>query len=610
LQSVWSHWKLTLGSGITFLLGAIASEWVVHQASGLTAIWPCNAVTLALLVYRKRTRGESIAILAGAFIGSLLSSAMRLQPGALWLTFPVANTLESALAAGIIHRFGGIHGAFEKVSDVIALIVAAMLAPVVSALIGCYGLHVAFGKDLYVGWLNWYGAAMLGLTIITPGGVFAYRLADPRRLMPKDWQLGEAAVILGLTATATLSVFYLVDRYFAHASLLFAILPLVTLATFRMRQLGAIAAIVIVTVIAAEATVAGAGPIAQAGLTPAQQIIFLQAFLAMTFLTALPVAAALSERDARADEAYTLAEQYRAVVENVDKVIFRMDREGHWTYLNPAWEEVTGIPVDTVLGESWTARVDSESMSELDEWAAPVLSGEISQTRRMIRFETAHQGIRWMEVSFQALRDAGGRVIGTTGTMRDVDDRKRLEDNVLLAKRRAEERAREAVLLAATDELTGLANRRAFGRHLERMLERANAGGGKLALAIFDVDHFKSVNDSHGHAVGDQVLQRVAARALGVVRGGDVIGRLGGEEFGILMPGASLEDARAAAERLRMAIQSGAREGEEELPRVTVSVGIASARAGDQSASLLSQEADRALYSAKREGRNRVRIAA
>lgn len=599
-----------LASGLVFLVGALASEWVVHQTSGLTAIWPCNAITLALLIYRKRTGGESVAILVGAFIGSLLSSVSRSQPWELWLTFPIANTLESALAAAIIQRFGGIHGAFDKVSDVIALIVASVMAPIVSALIGCYGLHAAFGKALFEGWLNWYGAAMLGLAVITPCGALALQLSSPRRLMPNDWRLAEAGGILGLIALAALGVFYLANVYISHASLLFAILPLVTLATFRMRQLGAIAGIVIVTLVAAEATIGGQGPIAQTGLSPAQQIIFLQAFLAMTFLTALPVAAALAERDARAEEARTLAEQYRAVVENVDKVIFRMDRDGRWTYLNPAWEEVTGIPVNDVLGESWIARVDNESVTELEEWAAPVLSGEISQTRRMIRLETAHQGTRWMEVSFQALRDRTGGVIGTTGTLRDVDDRKRLEDNVLLAKRRAEERAREAVLLAATDELTGLANRRAFGRHLERLLERANAVGGKLALAIFDVDHFKDVNDSHGHAVGDRVLQRVSTRALQVVRGGDVIGRLGGEEFGILMPGASLDDARAVAERLRLAIQAGAREGEEDLPRVTVSVGIASARAGEQSPATLSQEADRALYAAKREGRNRVRIAA
>jgi len=173
----------------------------------------------------------------------------------------------------------------------------------------------------------------------------------------------------------------------------------------------------------------------------------------------------------------------------------------------------------------------------------------------------------------------------------------------------AEEQAREATLLASTDELTGLANRRAFLRHLDRQVDAANEFGWALAVAIFDVDHFKLVNDSHGHAVGDRVLQLVADRSVSVVRSGDLVGRLGGEEFAILMPGASPEDATAVAERLRGMIERTEELNGEILPAVTVSVGIC-AHARDQGASDLLACADRALYAAKSAGRNRVRIAA
>jgi diguanylate cyclase (GGDEF)-like protein len=224
-----------------------------------------------------------------------------------------------------------------------------------------------------------------------------------------------------------------------------------------------------------------------------------------------------------------------------------------------------------------------------------------------MRFRTA-VGVRWMEIYFQGLRDQNGAVLGATGTMRDIDDRKRSEEHVLIAKRHAEQRAIEATLLASTDELTGLANRRAFMRQLEREIRGAAEFGWPLAVAIFDVDYFKEVNDRHGHAVGDKVLQLLASRAAGAVRGGDLVGRLGGEEFGILMPGATAEDAALVAERLRRAIEAP-RSCDQGLPRITVSIGIA-LRENKREASVLLAAADTALYAAKSAGRNQVRLAA
>jgi diguanylate cyclase (GGDEF)-like protein len=145
-------------------------------------------------------------------------------------------------------------------------------------------------------------------------------------------------------------------------------------------------------------------------------------------------------------------------------------------------------------------------------------------------------------------------------------------------------------------------------RQLDREIRGAAEFGWPLAVAIFDVDHFKEVNDRHGHAIGDKVLQLLVARAGAAIRGGDLIGRLGGEEFGILMPGATAEDAGLVAERLRRAIEMS-RTGDQGLPRITVSIGIA-LRANRRDASVLLAAADSALYAAKGAGRNQVRLAA
>lgn len=163
---------------------------------------------------------------------------------------------------------------------------------------------------------------------------------------------------------------------------------------------------------------------------------------------------------------------------------------------------------------------------------------------------------------------------------------------------------------AMTDDLTGLANRRELMASLDRATSSAQRYGRPLALAIIDIDHFKNVNDTHGHPVGDAVIRKVALTASEVMRAQDTVGRLGGEEFAVVLPDCSANDALAACERLRMAM----REMDLELETghqifVTLSVGIAVLGQGDTAADMIAR-ADAALYNAKHGGRDRVLLAA
>jgi len=155
-----------------------------------------------------------------------------------------------------------------------------------------------------------------------------------------------------------------------------------------------------------------------------------------------------------------------------------------------------------------------------------------------------------------------------------------------------------------TDALTGLPNRRSLGIELASALESARADGTQLAFALVDVDHFKTVNDLHGHAEGDRTLVAIAHQ-LQAHRAGAFVARYGGEEFAILMPRVSMASARLQCEFLRESVQSLV----SNIP-VTVSIGVAVLdRRGDDVAALCAR-ADRALYAAKRAGRNRVEVAA
>jgi two-component system cell cycle response regulator len=173
----------------------------------------------------------------------------------------------------------------------------------------------------------------------------------------------------------------------------------------------------------------------------------------------------------------------------------------------------------------------------------------------------------------------------------------RLRDNVQLS-----------MEMAITDGLTGLHNRRYLESHLGALVEQASARNKPLSVLVLDIDHFKGINDTHGHDVGDEVLREFAVRVRKSIRGIDLACRYGGEEFVVVMPETDMAVAGTVAERLRRKIagepfmvEQGARAID-----VTVSAGIASLEISDDGAAALLKRADQALYRAKRGGRNRV----
>ncbi|HYH19539.1 MAG TPA: diguanylate cyclase [Azospirillum sp.] len=199
------------------------------------------------------------------------------------------------------------------------------------------------------------------------------------------------------------------------------------------------------------------------------------------------------------------------------------------------------------------------------------------------------------EISISKDLQADGMLL--TAVIRDITERKRYEN--------------ELRHLATTDPLTGLANRREFLAAAGHELARVRRYDRPATVMMFDIDHFKRINDTHGHAAGDEALRHVAAVCRERLRETDVVGRLGGEEFGVLLPETDVPAACEVAERLRAAL-AGA-----EIPRpdggvlrLTASIGIAACIAGDASIEQALSRADDALYHAKRNGRNRVEVRA
>ena len=195
--------------------------------------------------------------------------------------------------------------------------------------------------------------------------------------------------------------------------------------------------------------------------------------------------------------------------------------------------------------------------------------------------------------------------------MRPVDANELLaRTRTQLRRKRYQDRLRDnyhrSMTLAVTDSLTGLYNRHYMASHLETLLGRAQHGGRALSLLLLDIDFFKSINDTHGHAAGDDVLRELSARISRNVRGIDLAARYGGEEFVVVLPETDLADAILIADRLRRQIaEQPIQLSSGQTVTVTCSIGVSMSHLGDETGDLI-KRADEGLYKAKGSGRNRV----
>ncbi|WP_448189546.1 diguanylate cyclase [Azospirillum sp. sgz301742] len=288
-------------------------------------------------------------------------------------------------------------------------------------------------------------------------------------------------------------------------------------------------------------------------------------------------------------------QRLQGIITLAQDAIVSVDQGHRIVLFNPAAErmfgyaadEVAGAPLNTLLPE----RYQQSHASHVNDYAATGPSSRSMAHRREV-IGLAKDG-REFPVEISISKDVQQDGLLLTAVIRDVTERKRFES--------------ELKILATTDPLTGLSNRRAFLSAAERELGRVRRYGRPAAVLMFDIDHFKRINDTHGHAVGDVALQRVAAACRELLRDSDLVGRLGGEEFGVLLPETDTASALDVAERLRAALAAAVVPAPEGATlTLTASIGVAVCEARDGSIEQALGRADRALYRAKGAGRNRI----
>lgn len=291
----------------------------------------------------------------------------------------------------------------------------------------------------------------------------------------------------------------------------------------------------------------------------------------------------------------------QALLESMSEALYVVDRKRTITYWNRAAEQLTGFPAAEVVGR----RCQDGVLNHVDEAGTSLCGSRCpltatmrdGVTREVVAYAHHRDGHR-LPVAVRAapLRDNTGRTIGAVEAFHDDSRCASLAS-----------RAEAAESQALADPLTGLGNRRQLQQALLRLQDEHHRYARTFAVLFLDIDHFKTVNDTHGHQIGDQALQLVAGTLRDCTRPSDISGRWGGEEFLLLAPAHDLAQAREIAERLRRLIASSWLDVHGTRLQMTVSIGIALSSL-TETVNLTVDRADTAMLLAKADGRNRTRL--
>ncbi len=571
-------------SAAIYFCTAVMAVSLTRFDGGFAFVWAGTALLVARLV--TLTEAEWRSHLIACAIASFFATGCF---GMGWLAAPaimVANIGEAVVGAFVLRRLAGRSGTLASHDWFFGFLVACGIAsPLAGALIAATATRVVAGNAWLPAFGSWFAGHALGNLTFTPFAIFGLN----GRL--HFWRASNAQVrgpeLLGCIALL-LTISYLV---FAQERLPLLFVPVFAMifTTFRFGRLGATVSILVVGAVASALTIDGHGPIQLISASTPEKMRFMQFYLAITTLSILPLAIELSSRRRLYSDLAESEARYRVLADHSTDIIMNVDREGVIRFLSPSIQQLGGYKPEDLLGTLARDLIVPDFHAQIRAFHAQLL------TRREHAISIEYQAIRrdgtlcWFESSSRAVVGTDGETQGVVSVIRDISQRKALEWKLTEQ--------------ALSDPLTGLPNRRAF----EFKLARELASDRGACVAICDLDRFKAINDKHGHAAGDAVIQTFAAVAQGVLRTTDTVARLGGEEFGLLLRGVSQEQAKFVCDRLvRTFAETVTQFGGKDIG-CTVSCGLAVL---GRDADLAMHAADAALYSAKGGGRDQLMLAA
>lgn len=287
--------------------------------------------------------------------------------------------------------------------------------------------------------------------------------------------------------------------------------------------------------------------------------------------------------------------KFRAFVETANDIIYSVSPDGHFTYVSPNWTDKLGHEVSEVIGQHFAHFVHPNDVERCTQFLIQLYEEGTKKSGLEYRVRHKHNYWCWHTTNASPILDEEGSVTSTVGIARDITERKFIEQQI-------EHQAHY-------DSLTDLPNRSLFSDRLEQAIKLAHRQQEKLAVLFIDLDKFKPVNDTYGHAIGDILLQQVAQRMHDCLRESDTVGRIGGDEFLVLLPHVeATAGSTQIAEKLRQAISSPYRINGIDI-HISCSIGIALYPEHGNTVLELIQAADQAMYVAKNQQGNKVFVA-
>ena len=293
---------------------------------------------------------------------------------------------------------------------------------------------------------------------------------------------------------------------------------------------------------------------------------------------------------------------FQALVENTNDVIMVLDAtplsEGgpRIVYVNPAFEKLMGYSAADVIGQNPKILQGPGTDDKTRYKLRKAMREGASIRTQILNYDKAGNEL-WLDINMVPLFDENGMLTYYAAIERDLTEHKKLQSHL--------------ENMATIDSLTGMANRQAFMQRAKNEFNRARRYARPLTVVMIDIDHFKTINDQYGHAAGDDVLRQAADICQSSLRGSDFMGRVGGEEFVLLLPDTPHANAYHVAERMRTHLYETPIELDNGITlNITASFGVAPMNEYDSDFDALLERADEAMYNAKHNGRNQVKSAA
>ena len=542
----------SLWLGLAYFAAAAFAVALTRFEGGVAFIWLATSFLAANLM--ARPRHSWIAAIIPCAVASILVTGWWGLGWAMAGPFAAINMVEAVAAAWLFRRFADPRRPLGSLGWLMQFVASVgIVAPLIAALLAALAVSWT-GLSPARTIVTFFAGHALGNLTFTPIALLLTR--GNRQALVRDMRRRDTVEIIALLMLVMGTCAWV----FGQQDLPLLFLPAfpIILVAFRVGRVGVALSIALLALIGGIVSASGSGPIRLVDATFGQQMQFFQFYLAATVLTLLPVAADLENR-ARLHRKMRESEAgYRMIAEYSSDLIFSLKVDGTIRYVSPSCRQM-GYAPEQLIGRNCASLIAPGHLGAASEAHLRSL-GMGGETNRFEYLAVMASGEhRWAETHARLIVDDDGHPDGILSIVRDIHDQKLVELKLSEA--------------ALVDSLTGLGNRLAYRNTVERRDPQAGDIG--ACVAMLDIDHFKMVNDRYGHDAGDVVLQGFADVARRIVREGDMVARLGGEEFAIFFPDTALAQALAICDRLRSELGATIFRAGTNAIAVTVSGGVA-----------------------------------